>query len=117
MNSIDNAEYHAEQLAIYNLACALHAYRVICFREQEVGSTQQTYFESLVDSSLYGAKLFEYDFSSPAQLRDNLNNMWQHQNRNVMMSFSVPSAVAAFKLLNLIPSDPSPKIPSYIYVF
>lgn len=117
MNSTDKNPSNAEKKKLFEISGKLFE----TGRCREIMSTRfesaDSYFCDRANLRLFASELFSYDFGSPAELRNMLQQMWKYQGCDYMQEFAVPATIAAFHNKVEDPVDTQGEIPSFIYNF
>jgi len=76
----------------------------------------ESYFTAPDIPKLFYQNVFDYDFSTPVQLKALVEKMWIHQGCDIMLKFPAVVTVATFKNREARKSVDA-GIPSYVYAF
>jgi hypothetical protein len=74
-----------------------------------------SYYQDRQDLKLFDSLIFEYDFSSLAELKNMIQRMWQFQECEFMKEYAVVSTIAAFRYK--VEECVEKGITAYIYQF
>ena len=77
----------------------------------------ESYYCNRNDVRLFESELFDFDFSTPVELRTLLTKMWEYQSHECMKEFAVVATVATFKNKAESTAHAKASIPAFIYNF
>ena len=83
----------------------------------EPSGKAESYYDDRADLKHFDCEIYEYDFATPAELRNLLEKMWEYQDCNYMKEFAVVAIIAAFHSKNENTERDKTEIPAFIYNF
>jgi len=106
-----------EQEKIFDICKKLSRLKSCCEIMSKQSPETESYYSDKADLQLFDNEIFNYDFNTPAELRNTLENMWEHQRCEHMKEFAVVATIATFHNKKEHSEETKVNIPAFIYNF